>query len=198
MKKTLLFVAMALFTLTGAYAQEEGGEEAPIPVYTKSFQSVIDDAKFIVADNHYTKGQSELQKAIEAAEASIATLADNDAVREAMTTLQAAIDLFVTSIDYADATEKVQNPSFSIDGNNSKTITSWTVKNFKQNRRDAAVYSTTREGFSFTYFAEQWVAAANGSLSGSGDISQVVKGLPAGHYTALCQRRSSRDWFDRS
>ena len=43
MKKTLLFVAMALFTLTGAYAQEEGGEEAPIPVYTKSFQSVIDD-----------------------------------------------------------------------------------------------------------------------------------------------------------
>ena len=182
MKKTLLFVAMALFTLTGAYAQEEGGEEAPIPVYTKSFQSVIDDAKFIVADNHYTKGQSELQKAIEAAEASIATLADNDAVREAMTTLQAAIDLFVTSNDYADATEKVQNPSFSIDGNNSKTITSWTVKNFKQNRRDAAVYSTTREGFTFTYFAEQWVAATNGSLSGSGDISQVVKGLPAGHY----------------
>ena len=100
--------------------------------------------RVIVADSHYTKGQSDLQKAIDAAEASIATLADNDAVREAMTTLQTAIDQFITSNDYADATEKVQNPSFSIDANNSKTITSWTVKNFKQNRRDAAVYSTTR------------------------------------------------------
>ena len=182
MKKTLLLMAMALFTFAGAYAQEEGEETAPIPVYTKSLTSVIEDAKFIVADSHYTKGQSDLQKAIDAAEASIATLADNDAVREAMTTLQTAIDQFITSNDYADATEKVQNPSFSIDANNSKTITSWTVKNFKQNRRDAAVYSTTRAESTFTYFAEQWIAAASGPLSGSGDISQVVKGLPAGHY----------------
>ena len=185
MKKTLLFMAMALFSLTGAFAQEEG-EEVVVPVFTKSLNSLIEDAKFIVADAHYTKGQAALQAAIDAAEAQVATLADNSAVRQEMITLQAAIDDFVFGNDYADATELVQNPSFSIDGNNSKTITSWTVKNFKQNRRDAATYETTRAGYSVHYFAEQWVASPN--TLGSGDMSQVLSKLPAGHYrlTADC------------
>ena len=74
------------------------------------------------------------------------------------------------------------NNSFDKDGNNSKTINSWTVQNFKQNRRDAATYTTTRGGYSIHYFAEQWIAAASGPLAGAGNMSQVVTGLPAGHY----------------
>jgi len=185
MKKTLLLMAMALFSMTGAFAQEEG-EEVVVPVFTKSLNSLIEDAKFIVADAHYTKGQAALQTAISAAEFHMTTLADNAAVREEMITLQAAIDEFVFGNDYADATELVQNPSFSVDGNNSKTITSWTVNNFKQNRRDAATYETTRGGYSVHYFAEQWVASPN-TLT-NGDMSQVLSKLPAGHYrlTADC------------
>ena len=183
MMKKLLIMTLALFSLTGAYAQEE---EEPVPVFTKSLNSLIEDAKFIVADAHYTKGQATLQTAITAAEAQVATLADNAAVREAMIALQAAIDEFVEGNDHADATELVQNPSFDIDGNNSKTITSWTVKNFKQNRRDAATYETTRAGYTIHYFAEQWIASPN--TLGSGDMSQVLSKLPAGHYrlTADC------------
>ena len=183
MKKKLLFALLAMFAFTATYAQEEG-EEAIEPVFTKSFKAVIDDAKYIVSSSHYSTGQADLQKAIDAAEGSIESLVTNAEVREEMIALQTAIDHFVTSNGYADATEKVQNPSFSIDGNNSTSITSWTVKNFKQNRRDAATYSTTRSGFSVHYFTEQWVATTSGSgfLAGSGDIKQTVTGLPAGHY----------------
>ena len=75
MKKNLLLMAMALFAWTGVYAQEEGGEEEPTPevVFTKSFQSVIDDAKFIVGSDHYTEGKAALQSAIGDAEAAILT-----------------------------------------------------------------------------------------------------------------------------
>ena len=185
MMKKLLIMTLALFTLTGAYAQEEG-EEVVVPVFTKSLNSLIEDAKFIVADAHYTKGQAALQTAITTAEGKVASLADNAAVREVMIALQAAIDEFVEANDHADATELVQNPSFSIDGNNSKTITSWTVNNFKQNRRDAATYETTRAGITIHYFAEQWVASPN-TLT-KGEMSQVLSKLPAGHYrlTADC------------
>lgn len=187
MKKTLLCMAMALFTFAGAYAQEEGEETAPIPVYTKSLTSVIEDAKFIVADSHYTTGQSDLQKAIDTAEGSIATLADNDAMREALKTLQAAIDVFVYANGHADATEKIENPSFNKNKRNETNIVGWTCKNLKQNDRSVN-YSTTRTGenediiFTMNYFVEQWIAAASGPLAGSGDISQAVKGLPEGHY----------------
>ena len=184
--KKLLIMTLALFSLTGAYAQEGEEGEVVLPVFTKSLNSLIEDAKFIVADAHYTKGQATLQNAINAAEAQMPTLADNESVRQEMITLQAAIDEFVFGNDYADATELVQNPSFSIDGNNSKTITSWTVKNFKQNRRDAATYETTRSGYTIHYFAEQWIASPNKLTNG--DISQVLTKLPAGHYrmTADC------------
>ena len=187
MKKTLLLMAMALFTFAGAYAQEEGEETAPIPVYTKSLTSVIEDAKFIVADSHYTTGQADLQKAIDTAEGSIATLADNDAMREALKTLQAAIDVFVYTNGHADATEKIENPSFNKNKRNETNIVGWTCKNLKQNDRSVN-YSTTRTGenediiFTMNYFVEQWIAAASGPLAGSGDISQAVKGLPEGHY----------------
>ena len=106
MKKTLLLMAMALFTFAGANAQNEDS-----PVFTKTLSSVIEDAKFIVADSHYTTGQDALQKAIDTAEGSIATLASNEEAREALKALQAAIDEFVYGNPHADATEKIQNPS---------------------------------------------------------------------------------------
>lgn len=183
MKKQLLLMAMALFSLSSGYAQEEGGDEEPTPeiVYTKSFQSLIDDAKYLSTSSYYTTGQSSLLDAITNAEAVISTLETNSAVLDAMKTLQAAINEFVDANGHADATEKVLNNSFDKDGNNSKTITSWTVSNFKQNRRSVS-YSTTRGGFAITNFAEQWIAAGSGPLAGAGSMSQVVTGLPAGHY----------------
>ena len=182
MKKTLLLMAMALFTFAGANAQNEDS-----PVFTKTLSSVIEDAKFIVADSHYTTGQDALQKAIDTAEGSIATLASNEEAREALKALQAAIDEFVYGNPHADATEKIQNPSFNKDGNNATAITSWTVKNFKQNRRSVS-YATTRSSESedviyvITDFVEQWANTSVGNINGTGDISQAVKGLPAGHY----------------
>lgn len=157
MKKQLLLMAMALFSLSSGYAQEEGGEEeepAPEVVFTKSFQSLIDDAKYLSTSSHYTTGQSALLEAISAAETSISTLETNADVITAMKNLQAVINEFIEANGHADATEKVLNNSFDKDGNNSKTITSWTVSNFKQNRRSVS-YSTTRGGYSFTNFAEQ-------------------------------------------
>lgn len=206
MKKSLLFLVMTLMPLASVFAQdaegEEGAEQQTPVAYTKSLQSVIDDAKFLVSDSHYTTGQSELQAAIDVAEGRLAEFANptldpdettaeamirlnNDGVYEAMRTLQAAIDAFVFGNGHADATEKIQNPSFDKDNNNSKTVTSWTVSNFKQNKRDVN-YGTNRfnensEAYNFRYFVEQWIAAGN-SLAGSGDINQVVTGLPAGHY----------------
>ena len=184
MKKQLLLMAMAVFSLSTGYAQEEGGEEEPTPeiVYTKSFQTLIDDAKYLSTSSYYTTGQSALLDAISNAEAVISTLETNEAVHDAMKTLQAAINEFVDGNGHADATEKVLNNSFDKDGNNSKTITSWTVQNFKQNHRDQATYTTTRGGYSIHYFAEQWIAAGSGPLAGAGNMSQVVTGLPAGHY----------------
>jgi len=188
MKKNLLLMAMALFAWTGVYAQEEGGEEEPTPevVFTKSFQSVIDDAKFIVTDSHYTTGQETLQSAISDAEAAIPTFETNEAVRSAMIALQSAIDEFVFANGHVDATEKVQNPSFDKDGNNSTSVTGWTVKNFKQNRRSVN-YSTTRSWENgdicmISQFVEQWANSSQGNINGEGNISQVVTGLPAGHY----------------
>ena len=183
MKKQLLLMAMALFSLSNGYAQEDGeGEEENTPeiVYTKSFKSSIDDAKSLSTNTHYANGQASLKAAIDAAEAALPTLETNAAVLEAMKTLQSAINEFIEANGHADATEKVLNNSFDKDANNSKTIISWTVQNFKQNRRDAASYTSTRSGYSINYFAEQWVATA--PLAGSGNISQVVTGLPAGHY----------------
>ena len=183
MKKQLLLMAMAVFSLSTGYAQEEGGEEEPTPeiVYTKSFQTSINDAKSIVASSHYTTGQTALQAAINDAETVLHTLETNAAVIDAMKALQSAINEFVEANGHADATEKVLNYSFDKDGNNSKTITSWTVQNFKQNRRSVS-YATTRGGYAISNFAEQWVAAGSGPLAGSGNMSQVVTGLPAGHY----------------
>ncbi len=183
MKKQLLLMAMAVFSLSTGYAQEEGGEEEPTPeiVYTKSFQTSIYDAKSIVASSHYTTGQTALQAAINDAETVLPTLETNAAVIDAMKALQSAINSFVEANGHADATEKVLNYSFDKDGNNSKTITSWTVQNFKQNRRSVS-YATTRGGYAISNFAEQWVAAGSGPLAGSGNMSQVVTGLPAGHY----------------
>ena len=182
MKKQLLLMAMALFSLSSGYAQEEGEGEEPTPevVFTKSFQSLIDDAKYLSTSSYYTTGQSALLDAISNAEAVISTLETNEAVHEAMKTLQAAINEFVDGNGHADATEKVLNNSFDKDGNNSKTITSWTVQNFKQNRRSVS-YSTTRGGYAIVNFAEQWIKAPS-TLSGSGNMSQTVTGLPAGHY----------------
>lgn len=113
MKKKLLFMAMALFSLTCVYAQEEeeGGEETPQTVFTKSLLSVIEDAKFIVADSHYTTGQTELQTAITAAEGAVTTLADNEAVRSTIITLQAAIDQFVYANGHVTPQRKCRTPA---------------------------------------------------------------------------------------
>lgn len=187
MKKKLLLMAVALCTLTVGYAQEEGGED-PVAevVFTKSLSSVIEDAKFIVASSHYTTGQAALQAAITEAEAAVTASETNEAVRSALVALQSAIDDFVYANGHVDATEKVQNPSFDKDANNSTSVTGWTVKNFKQNRRSVN-YSTTRswedgEICMITQFVEQWANTSQGNINGEGNISQVVKGLPAGHY----------------
>lgn len=179
MRKFTLMMAVALFACGSVYAQDEE-EPVVLPVYTKSLNSVIADAKSIVASNHYTVGQAVLESAIATAEAAIPSLTDNDEMRKTLKELQSAIDDFIEANGHADATELLQNPSFNIDGNNSKTITSWTVTNFKQNRRSVS-YQTTRSGFVITDFAEQWIASSS-SLAGKGDLSQVVSNLPAGHY----------------
>ena len=178
MKIHLLLLAMTLFALPSVYAQDEETQEI---VYTKSLLSSIDDAKNLVASQHYTAGKEGLQNAINQVEGAIASFTTNLEVSEAMQTLQTAIDNFVGANGHADATEKVLNNSFDKDGNNSKTITSWTVQNFKQNRRSVS-YTTTRSGYSIANFAEQWIGATSGPLAGSGSMSQVVEGLPAGHY----------------
>ena len=138
MKKSLLLFAMALMPFAGVFAQE-GGEESAVQtpvVYTKSFQSLIDDAEFIVKDSHYTTGQSALQTAIDEAKASLESLSadpqvdvdetisdamirlNNDGVYEAMKTLQSAIDAFVYANPHVDATEQVGNADFSADATN--------------------------------------------------------------------------------
>mgnify|MGYP002522754222 CR=1 FL=1 len=181
MKKHLLLLAMTLFALPCVYAQDEGGDETPEIVYTKSLLSSINDAKNLVASSHYTVGKDGLQNTINQIEGAISSFTTNLEVSDAMQTLQSAIDEFVGANGHADATEKVLNNSFDKDGNNSKTITSWTVQNFKQNRRSVS-YMTTRSGYSIANFVEQWIAAGSGPLAGSGSVSQVVTGLPAGHY----------------
>ena len=184
MKKKLLLVAMALFSMTVGFAQEEGQD--PEVVFTKSLSSIIEDAKFIVASDHYTDGKAALQSAIDDAEAAVTTSETNEAVRSAMLALQSAIDEYVFANGHVDATEKVQNPSFDKDGNNSTSVTGWTVKNFKQNRRSVN-YSTTRSWENgdicmISQFVEQWANTSQGNINGEGNISQVVTGLPAGHY----------------
>ena len=59
-----------LCTAASVMAQDE---EPTTPVHTKSFLAVIEDAKFIAADEHYTTGQVTLQSAIETAEETILT-----------------------------------------------------------------------------------------------------------------------------
>ena len=54
MRKTLLFLSVMLCTAASVMAQDE---EPTTPVHTKSFLAVIEDAKFIAADEHYTTGQ---------------------------------------------------------------------------------------------------------------------------------------------
>jgi len=152
---------MALMPCISVFAQEEGEGEVQTPVvYTKSFQSLIDDAKFLVNDSHYTTGQAALQTAITQAETELAgfstiTLDVDETVAEAMTrlnseevygamrTLQTAIDEFVFGNDHVDATEKILNPSFDKDANKATNITSWTASNFKQNTRGVN-YTTNR------------------------------------------------------
>ena len=190
MKKIFTLLAMALLTFAGANAQEE----VPPVVYTKTFNAVLADAKFLVASDHYPEGRTDLQTAIEAAEKAITDgpdpesddIFDNTYVRDRLLELQMAIDEFVFANKHADATEMIANPSFNKDATNSKTVTSWTVNNFKQNRRSVS-YSSTRMNennlrYTMTDFVEQWAATSVGQLSGSGSIEQVVSKLPAGHY----------------
>lgn len=159
------------------FAQDENP-----PVHTKALNSVIADAEAIVASEDYTEGKTALQEAITTATSGITELANDAAVREAIVTLQAAIDQFLLDNEdggrIADATAKVTNPSFDKDGNNSKTVTGWVVNNFKQNRRSVSYPGTSST--SMVNFIEQWANAT--ALSGSGDIHQVLSGLPAGHY----------------
>ena len=186
MKKHLLLLAMALFALPSVYAQEEG-EETQQVVFTKTFLSVIEDAKSIVASDHYTTGKDALQNAINQAEGKIATFESNDDVRTALLSLQSAIDDFVYGNGHVNATEKVTNPSFDKDGNNATSITGWTTKNMKQNRRSVS-YVTTRSSedseisYNITNFTEQWANTSVGNINGEGSMTQVVGGLPAGHY----------------
>ena len=159
------------------FAQDENP-----PVHTKALNSVIADAEAIVASEDYTEGKTALQEAITTATSGITELADDAAVRDAIVTLQAAIDQFLLDNEdggrIADATAKVTNPSFDKDGNNSKTVTGWVVNNFKQNRRAVSYPGTSST--SMVDFIEQWANAT--ALSGNGDIHQVLSGLPAGHY----------------
>ena len=184
MKKTLLLMAMALTACFSVQAQEEGEETAP--VHKKLLTATIEDAKAIVADSHYTKGQADLQTAIANAEGQVETVADNDAVREVTIELRRAVDHFVFFNDHVDATDRIQNPSFDKDGNNATNITSWTNAGFKQNRRSVSYPSTrvNEEGveMSISNFIEQWSNTSNGNISGTGDINQVISNLPAGHY----------------
>jgi len=196
MKKILLIMALALTAGFNAHAQEEG-EEVTTPIHKGVLTVTLNDAKSLVADSHYTQGQDDLQTAIATAEAAFEGLADDVAVREATIALRRAIDHFVYFNDHVDATDRIENPTFNKDGNNSKTVTSWTVTNFKQNRRSVS-YPTTRineEGIemSMTDFVEQWVNAT--ALTGSGDINQTINNLPAGHYrlTADCFVVSQKD-----
>ncbi len=175
-KRLHLFAAALLMSLAG-FAQDENP-----PVHTKALNSVIADAEAIVASEDYTEGKTALQEAITTATSGITELANDAAVREAIVTLQAAIDQFLLDNEdggrIADATAKVTNPSFDKDGNNSKTVTGWVVNNFKQNRRSVSYPGTSST--SMVNFIEQWANAT--ALSGSGDIHQVLSGLPAGHY----------------
>lgn len=196
MKKILLIMALALTAGFNAHAQEEG-EEVTTPIHKGVLTVTLNDAKSLVADSHYTQGQDDLLAAIATAEAAFEGLADDVAVREATIALRRAIDHFVYFNDHVDATDRIENPTFNKDGNNSKTVTSWTVTNFKQNRRSVS-YPTTRineEGIemSMTDFVEQWVNAT--ALTGSGDINQTINNLPAGHYrlTADCFVVSQKD-----
>ncbi len=177
MRKRLHFFAAALLMSLAGFAQDE-----TFPVHTKALNSVIADAEAIVASEDYTEGKTALQEAITTATSGISELADDAAVREAILTLQAAIDQFLLDNEdggrIADATAKVTNPSFDKDGNNSKTVTGWVVNNFKQNRRAVSYPGTSST--SMVDFIEQWANAT--ALSGSGDIHQVLSGLPAGHY----------------
>lgn len=160
------------------FAQDE-----TTPIHTKALNAVIEDAETIVANADYTAGKTELQEAITTATSGISELADDAAVREAIVTLQAAIDQFLLDNEdggrIADATAKVTNPSFDKDGNNSKTVTGWVVNNFKQNAKTDRNYPSTSTT-TVSLFVEQWANAT--SLPGSGDIHQVLSGLPAGHY----------------
>ena len=177
MRKRLHFFAAALLMSLAGFAQDENP-----PVHTKALNSVIADAEAIVASEDYTEDKTALQEAITTATSGITELADDAAVREAIVTLQAAIDQFLLDNEdggrIADATAKVTNPSFDKDGNNSKTVTGWVVNNFKQNRRSVSYPGTSST--SMVDFIEQWANAT--ALSGSGDIHQVLSGLPAGHY----------------
>lgn len=60
MKKVLLLFTMALTTCFSVEAQDE----TSTPVHKRVLLAAIEDAKTIVADRHYTSGQSTLQAAI--------------------------------------------------------------------------------------------------------------------------------------
>lgn len=184
MKKSLLLMAVALCFGLNVWAQEEGGEEQPPVVHTKTLRALIADARNIVDCSAYTAEKQDLQSAIETAEESLPNLADDLSVRAVLEELQGAIDAYVFANPHVDATDRLQNPSFDKDANNSTTITSWTNAGFKQNRRSVGYPSTRKDevgnSFSVTNFVEQWANAT--ALSGSGDIYQQVTNLPSGHY----------------
>ncbi len=177
MKRTLLFVGLALICGLRAVAQDD---VTPV-VHTKALESVIADAREISTSTHYLSGQDELTAAIAEAEGKLGTFADDYDVREAIKALQAAIDAIVEA-NSGDATSKVNNPSFDKDGNNSTSVTGWTVSNFKQNRRSVTYESTSTT--SMTNFVEQWASAAV-LANPKGEIYQEVAGLPAGHYRLM-------------
>ena len=169
-------MALTLTICIGLRAQNEGEQTAPL--HKKALLSVVEDAKSIVTDSHYTNGQSALQTAIGEAEGGLETLESAADIRAAVIALQTAIDEFVEANEYVNATELVANPSFDKDANNSKTVTGWTVTNFKQNRRGVNYVSTSST--TVANFVEQWVNATQ--LTGAGDINQTLTKLPAGHY----------------
>ena len=175
MRKTLLVLSVMLCTAASVMAQDE---EPTTPVHTKSFLAVIEDAKFIAADEHYTTGQITLQSAIKTAEESIEGLTSDEDVRTATITLQSAIDEFIANNTPVNATEKVQNPSFDKDATNATTITGWVSTGFKENARTPGNASTSSTTIS--KFIEGWANAT--SLGGSGNIYQKIANLPAGHY----------------
>ena len=177
MKKTLLFFGLALVFGLRAVAQDD---VTPM-VHVKALQSVIADAKEISVSSFYLSGQDDLKAAIAEAEAKMASAADDVDVREAIKALQTAIDAIVEA-NSGDATSKVNNPNFDKDGNNSTSVTGWTVNNFKQNRRSVTYESTSTT--TMANFVEQW---ANAAVLGNpkGEIYQEVSGLPAGHYRLM-------------